>query len=130
MYRLVARVSDAVRRAYVMDTGDGFCIGEITRRLNAQGIPTRKHSARWERSVVWAMLRNPAYRGAAGFGKTHIASRRRVTRALRQRNTIVSSDSVGHERPSQEWIEIPVPALVSEESFARAQELLLENKLR
>jgi len=119
-----------VRQVYEMYTVDGLSIGEITRRLNAQGIPTRKHSARWERSVVWAMLRNPAYRGAAGFGKTHIASRQRVTRALRRRNTIVSSDSVGHERPSQEWIEIPVPALVSEESFARAQELLLENKLR
>src|SRR5437667_6154033 len=36
----------------------------------------------------------------------------------------------GHERPREEWIEIPVPALVSEESFARAQELLQENKIR
>jgi site-specific DNA recombinase len=38
--------------------------------------------------------------------------------------------TVGHERPRDEWIEIPVPALVSEESFARAQELLQENKIR
>src|SRR5271157_4261706 len=30
----------------------------------------------------------------------------------------------------EEWIEIPVPALVSEESFARARELLQENKIR
>src|SRR6516225_8049163 len=130
LYQVIEPEAQVVRRVYEMYTVDGLSIGEITRRLNAQGIPTRKHSARWERSVVWAMLRNPAYRGAAGFGKTHIASRQRVTRALRRRNTIVSSDSVGHERPSQEWIEIPVPALVSEESFARAQELLLENKLR
>jgi site-specific DNA recombinase len=40
------------------------------------------------------------------------------------------SMTVGHERPREEWIEIPVPALVSEESFARAQELLHENKIR
>jgi len=40
------------------------------------------------------------------------------------------ADSVGHERPRDEWLEIPVPALVSEESFARAQELLHENKIR
>jgi site-specific DNA recombinase len=39
-------------------------------------------------------------------------------------------NSAGHERLRDEWIEIPVPALVSEESFARAQELLQENKLR
>jgi site-specific DNA recombinase len=38
--------------------------------------------------------------------------------------------TAGHERPREEWIEIPVPALVSEDSFARAQELLQENKIR
>lgn len=67
------------------------------------------------------MLRNPAYRGAAGFGKTRGAGRLRVTRALRRRGGIVSCNSVGHERPPEEWIEIPVPALVSEEHFARAR---------
>src|SRR5207302_4656405 len=36
----------------------------------------------------------------------------------------------GHERAHEEWIEIPVPALVTEERFARAQELLYENKIR
>jgi site-specific DNA recombinase len=89
-----------------------------------------KQTGRWERSVVWAMLRNPAYRGAAAFGKTRIAGRIRVTRALRRRSGIVSGNSVGHERAREQWIEIPVPALVSEDSFARAQELLLENKIR
>src|SRR5215472_4115550 len=130
VYQVNDEEAQVVRRVYEMYTVDGLSIGEITRRLNAQGIPTRKHSARWERSVVWAMLRNPAYRGAAAFGKTHIAGRQRVTRALRRRNALVSSDSIGHERPRQEWIEIPVPALVSEDSFARAEELLQENKLR
>ena len=38
--------------------------------------------------------------------------------------------TAGHERPREEWIEIPVPALVSEESFARAQEFLQESKVR
>ena len=40
------------------------------------------------------------------------------------------SVTVGHERPREEWIEIPVPALVTQENFARAQELLQENKIR
>jgi site-specific DNA recombinase len=130
LYQVNEAEARVVQSVYEMYTVDGLSIGEITRRLNASGIPTRKHSAGWERSVVWAMLRNPAYRGAAAFGKTHIAGRQRITRALRRRNAIVSSDSIGHERPRQEWIEIPVPALVSEDSFARAQELLQENKLR
>src|SRR5712671_4678717 len=129
-YRVIDVEARVVQRVYEMYTVDGLSMGGIARRLNAEGVSTRKQSARWERSVVWAMLRNPAYRGAAAFGKTRIAGRMRVTRALRRRAALVSSNSIGHERPREEWIEIPVPALVSEESFARAQELLQENKIR
>jgi site-specific DNA recombinase len=119
-----------VRRVYEMYTVDGFSIGEITRRLNAEGIPTRKRSARWERSTVWGVLRNSAYRGIACFGKTRISARTRVMRPQRRRGVTTPSTTAGHERPCQEWIEIPVPALITEESFARAQELLRENKMR
>ena len=119
-----------VQRIYEMYTLQGLSIGEITRRLNAEGIPTRKVSARWERSTVWAVLRNPAYRGVACFGKTRVSARTRVMRPQRRRGVTAPTMTEGHERPREEWIEIPVPALVSEESFARAQELLQENKIR
>ena len=110
-YQVIDAEAHVVQRVYEMYTVNNLSIGEITRRLNAQGVATRKQSSRWERSVIWAMLRNPAYRGAASFGKTRVAGRVRVTRALRRRGGLVSSDSVGHERPREEWIEIPVPAL-------------------
>src|ERR1700692_4928492 len=119
-----------VERIYEMYTVEGLSIGEITRRLNAEGIPTRKASARWERTTVWAVLRNAAYRGIACFGKTRASSRTRVMRPQRRRGVTAPTMTEGHERPREEWIEIPVPALVSEESFARAQELLWENKVR
>ncbi|WP_239342358.1 recombinase family protein, partial [Frankia sp. CiP3] len=32
--------------------------------------PTRTGKNRWDRSVIWGMLRNPAYVGKAVFGKT------------------------------------------------------------
>ena len=118
-----------IRRVYEMYTVEGLSIGEITRRLNIEGIPTRKAS-RWERSVVWALLRNPAYRGLACFGKTRVSARTRVMRPQRRRGVTTPSATAGHERPREEWIEIPVPALVTEESFARAQELLHQNKVR
>src|SRR5229473_2859782 len=111
-------VSDAearvVRQVYEHYTMTGWSIGAITRWLNQQRVATRKPGTRWERSMVWAMLRNPAYRGTACFGKTRVATR----------------DSANHERPREEWIEIPVPALIDEPTFARAQELLQENKVR
>jgi site-specific DNA recombinase len=118
-----------VRRVYEMYTVEGLSIGKITGRLNAESIPTRK-SGRWERSVVWGVLRNSAYRGVACFGKTRVCGRTRVMRPQRRRSVTMPSTTAGHERPREEWIEIPVPALVTEESFARAQELLRENKVR
>src|SRR3989449_10461084 len=51
-------------------------------------------------------------------------------RPQRRRGTTTPSTTAGHQRPREEWIEIPVPALVTEESFARAQELLYQNKIR
>ena len=118
-----------VRSVYEMYTVEGLSIGEIARRLNRERIPTRKAS-RWERSVIWALLRNPAYRGLACFGKTRASARTRVMRPQRRRGATTACTTAGHERPREEWIEIPVPALVTEESFARAQELLHQNKIR
>jgi site-specific DNA recombinase len=129
-YAVIEAEARVVEQVYEHYTVAGLSIGAITRWLNEQGIPTRKRSARWERSTVWAMLRNSAYRGAACFGKTRVAPRSRVTRPLRLRGTTPSRCSAAHERPRQEWIEIPVPPLVTEETFARAQELLQENKVR
>ena len=129
-YAVLEAEARVVQRIYEMYTVEGLSIGEITRRINAEGIPTRKASARWERSTVWAVLRNSAYRGVACFGKTRASSRTRVIRPQRRRGVITPSMTAGHERPREEWIEIPVPALVSEDSFARAQELLQENKIR
>ena len=122
--------AQVVQRVYAMYTVEGLSIAEITRRLNAEGIPTRKLSARWERSVVWAILRNPTYRGVACFGKTREEPRTRVMRAQRRRGGTPSSMTAAHQRPREDWIEIPVPALLSDETFARAQELLKENRIR
>src|ERR1700752_1536987 len=65
-----------VQRVYEMYTVEGFSIAEIARWLNTEGVPTRKAS-RWERSVVWARLRNPAYGGMAFFGENRVFTRTR-----------------------------------------------------
>src|SRR5215469_308415 len=120
--------ASVVRRVYEMYTVDGLSIPEITRKLNREGVPPRRAS-RWERSVVWGILRNPAYRGVACFGKTRLSARAQM-RPQRRRGVTTPSHTAGHQRPREEWIEIPVPALVSEETFARAQELLQQNQIR
>src|SRR5262245_64139544 len=63
------------------------------------------------------------------------SSRRRHTRCLSDWSSdVCSSDLVhgdkssSHERPRDQWIEIPVPAIVSEDTFALAAERLADNK--
>jgi site-specific DNA recombinase len=129
-YTVLEDEARVVRRVFAMYTVEGLSIGEITRRINAEGIPTRKASARWERSTVWAVLRNSAYQGLACFGKTRVSARTRVLRPQRRRGVTTPCLTAGHERPREEWIQIPVPALVSQDCFARAQELLQQNKIR
>jgi site-specific DNA recombinase len=73
-------------------------------------------------------LRNPAYKGTACFNKTKSSKRQRITRPIRLRGGIASRDSVGHERPRAEWIEIPVPPIMTEETFALAEERLQDTK--
>ena len=75
-----------------------------------------------ERSTVWAMLRNPAYIGKACFGKTRAAPRQRITRPLRLRGGVATRNSASHELPRAEWIEIPVPPIICEETYALAAE--------
>jgi len=127
-YQVLETEAEVVRMVFAAYTREGLSIGAITRLLNERRIPTRKGIARWERSTVWAMLRNPAYCGRACFGKTEPCPRQRITRPLRQRGGHCSRDSASHERARRDWIEIPVPALITEETFALAQEQLEKNK--
>jgi len=127
-YEVVEADAKVVRMVFEIYTQQGLSINAIARLLNERQIATRSGKGRWERSTVWGMLRNPAYRGTACYGKTEQRPRQRVTRPLRQRKALPSRDVGGHERPRAEWIEVPVPALVSEEMFALAQEQLEKNK--
>jgi len=118
-----------VRRMFELYSVHGLSIGAIARLMNEEAIPTYKRRGRWERSTVWGILRNPAYKGEACFGKTTIAPRQRITRPIRMRGGVATRNSASHERPRQDWITIAVPPIVSEQTFALAQERLQANKI-
>ncbi|MGD0659469.1 MAG: recombinase family protein [Syntrophorhabdales bacterium] len=127
-YDVIEEEATTVRDVYQWYTEEGLSIGEIMRRLNTRGIETRQGKSLWDRSVVWAMLRNPAYKGVACFGKTEHAERTKTTRPLRTRGGFSPRNSCSHERPREDWIEIPVPPLVNEATFSLAEERLERNK--
>ncbi len=126
-YEVIEAEAQVVRLVFEAYTQQGLSINAIARMLNERQIPTRTAKTRWERSTVWGILRNPAYQGKACYGKTELRPRQRITRPLRQRKGLPSWDSANHERPRQDWIEVPVTPLVSEELFTLAQEQLARN---
>jgi site-specific DNA recombinase len=128
-YDLIEAEVQVVREIYRLYTEEGWSIGGIVRWLNEQNVPTRKKIARWERTTVWAMLRNPTYKGTACFGKTETVPRQKITRPLRRRGGFSARCSAHCEREPAAWIEIPVPAVISEETFALAGERLKQNKI-
>src|SRR5512133_2166356 len=102
-------------------------IVQIAKSLSEQGVPTRTGKPCWGPSTIWAILRNPAYTGQAAYG------RRRVTdapakpmRVTRQRGGHSDRSACEHVGP-EHWLRIPVPALITEEQHALAQELLERN---
>ena len=103
-------------------------IVQIGRSLTEQGVPTRTGTPHWGSSTIWAILRNPAYIGQAAYG------RRRVDRRAGEADAREPASGAGipvapatrHVGPEQ-WLRIPVPALITEEQYALAQELLERN---
>ena len=128
-YEIIDHEAVLVAEMFRRYADDGASIAELTRWLTSRGIATRTGKSRWDRSVIWGMLRNPAYAGRAVFGKTQIIHAQpglnRVAR-LRGRTTPRAVKAV--DRPREEWTEIAVPAIVSEGTFARVQQRLTGNK--
>jgi site-specific DNA recombinase len=121
--------AQVVREVFARYVEDGVSIGEIARWLTERGVPTRTGKAVWDRSTVWAMLRNPAYRGQAAFGKTKAAERHGgPTRSSRQRGERHGRRPARYDMPAENWTLIPVPAIVTEETFELAQARLEDNK--
>jgi len=67
---VVAHEAAIVTELFRRYVEDGVAIAELARWLSATRVATRTGKPRWDPSVIWGMLRNPAYAGRAGFGKT------------------------------------------------------------
>ena len=108
---------------------DSASIADLRRWLTDQGVRTRTGKERWDRSVIWGMLRNPAYAGTAVFGKTQaVHEPAGLNRTARLAGRTVPRQVRVQDRPREEWTGIPVPALVDEETFDRVQQRLADNK--
>jgi site-specific DNA recombinase len=102
---------------------------EVRRRLHQQGTPSPKGLPHWKVGTLRYLLRNPAYYGQAGYGKSRVIERPPQLRPQRGRAE-VPRRPCSLTRSGVQPIAIAVPALVSEDLFAAAGEQLAENQRR
>lgn len=109
-----------VQRIFHLLISEGMGINGIANRLTEDGIPTRRGAPAWHRVVVRQILQNPVYTGTfyanrmdcAGMGlNRHLAPDQRRAMQMRAR---------------EEWIPIPVPAILDEPTWRRAQEIIAQ----
>ena len=127
-YEIVAHEAAIVAELFARYADGGVAIGELARWLSGLGVATRTGKPRWDRSTIWGMLRNPAYAGLACFGKT---MRTDQTAGLNRTARLAGRAPRCYtviDRARSDWLEIPVPALVAEDTWQRVQRRLEDNK--
>jgi site-specific DNA recombinase len=97
---------------------------QLARRLTDLGVTTPMGRPRWNVTSVRGILRNPAYAGQALTNRTQVVPARRRKSAM-----LPAGPGQSHApRPEQEWIAVPVPQIVSAETFAQVQAKLDTNQ--
>ncbi|MGH2363994.1 MAG: recombinase family protein, partial [Chloroflexota bacterium] len=99
-----------VRRIFNDFVTGGLSIRRICRGLYEDGIPSPTGIAVWSIACISKMLSNPTFKGRAVYNRHQAVPP--TTGRKSTRNVL---------RPAEEWIEIPVPAIVCEELYDAAQ---------
>jgi site-specific DNA recombinase len=129
-FDIVGDEARVVQQVFAWVGHDRCTINAVCRRLHQAGVRTRTGKAHWDHKTIWDMLKNPAYKGEAAFGKTRWTPVGSRLRAPRGRPTHSRRGYSGKEVPQDEWITIPVPALVEVALFEAVQAQLEENRRR
>lgn len=127
-YEVVADEARVVHQVFDWVGRERLSIGEVCRRLMQAGERTHTGRTIWDRSVIWAMLKNPAYMGQAAFGKTRQGPLRPRLRSQRGKPLQPRRAASDYDVPSEDWIRIAVPALVDPDIFEAVQSQLDENR--
>jgi site-specific DNA recombinase len=102
----------------------GVTLHTLAAQLTARGVPTPTGRPIWRPTTIRNLLTNPAYKGQAASGRLRTTLARRRKSALEPIGRGMSTRA----HPSEEWIIVPVPALVAAEQFDLVQRRLAANQ--
>ena len=102
-YIIYSEEAKIVKEAFSLYCTTHYSIGKIAKHFTRQSYLTRTGKTFWDRSVIWGMLRNPAYKGTAAFRKTKRKRRNKKTKLAFDNKKASSSDlTSSRDRPENE----------------------------
>jgi len=129
-YNIYLEEAAVVRQIFQWMGIERLSIGQVCKRLKNKGIASPRGKDYWDRSTVWGILKNPAYKGRAAFGKTKLGPMRQRLRGGRNHHEQPRNGQSSYDTPAADWIGIPVPAIVEQELFDTVASQLEENRGR
>jgi site-specific DNA recombinase len=128
--KIVEEEAEIVRKIFSWVGKERLTMGAVVGRLNEAKVTTRKKKAHWNRTTIWYMLKNPIYKGQAAFGKKKVGARLSPIRPRKDSSEQPKDNTSRYAVEKENWIYIPVPAIIDENLFDAVQEQLEENKRR
>ena len=113
---VVEAEAEVVRRIYRMYIHEGKGAPAITRQLNADGVPLSRSGRQWWDGQVHRILSNDTYRGTWWYGKA--------------RHVSTEEGKQVYEQPQEDWIAIPFPTLIDEETWEKAKALRRQRRTK
>lgn len=102
----------------------GVSLYQLALRLTKRQIPSPTGGAHWTANTIRLILLNPCYAGTAYSQRTRLRQPSRRKSPLQP----VGRGESWTLAPPEEWIGVPVPAIVSQEVFDRVQARLATNQ--
>ena len=115
--------AEGVRQAFDWLIEEQLSSLKVAQRLRASRWKTRRGGP-WRDTMVRYILGNECYTGRRHYNKTQAVEPKKRRNPRGYTKHLKSSHAM---RPREEWIETPIPRLISDETFRRAQEQLKQN---
>jgi site-specific DNA recombinase len=117
--------ASVVRLIFSLVANDGFTARKVTVRLQELGIKPRKSKRGvWNTSTLTTLLRHRGFIGEGKWGSTTAVAPKKPLKTDGYKRVTKSSRIV---KPKDEWFIIPIPPILDEELFNRAQQQLAIN---
>ncbi|MDX6379236.1 MAG: site-specific recombinase, partial [Rubrobacteraceae bacterium] len=116
--------AELLRTLYSWLVEERMTVRQITKHLNEGPWFPRSDHHPWSPSVVHGILSNPIHAGTTYANRYRYVAPEKPKRVRGPRS---GENTVRNQRPREEWIPIPVPAIVDEETHRLAQAQLERN---